>query len=139
MSQQQTKRPNEDQHGPGNRAATHGRVKFNEDTIPTFKRLFSYYRGPNLVRFIIAMALIVVTALVSVKSSVFLGEIIDNFIDEKFHGNKNAYKAAKCREDEAISAQKGQKADEIVKSAKELVSSEHDIEYLNFYKIPNSF
>lgn len=81
MSQQQTKRPEEDQRGPANRAATHGRVRFNKDTIPTFKRLFSYYKGKNLVRFIIAMVLIVVGALVSVKSSVFLGDIIDNFIE----------------------------------------------------------
>ncbi|MDO5331276.1 MAG: ABC transporter ATP-binding protein [Bacillota bacterium] len=81
MSQQQTKRPNSDQRGPGNQAATHGRVKFNKDTIPTFKRLFSYYKGKNLVRFIIAMCLIVVGALVSVKSSVFLGGIIDDYIE----------------------------------------------------------
>lgn len=81
MSQQQTKRkPEENQRGMGNRAATHGRVRFNKDTIPTFKRLFSYYKGANLVRFIIAMCLIVVGALVSVKSSVFLGEIIDDYI-----------------------------------------------------------
>lgn len=81
MSQQQTKnKPEDSGHGMGNRAATHGRVRFNKDTIPTFKRLFSYYKGANLVRFIIAMCLIVVGALVSVRSSVFLGEIIDDYI-----------------------------------------------------------
>lgn len=83
MSQQQTNNMRSNGgagKGPGNRAATHGKVKFTKDTIPTFKRLFSYYKGKNLVRFIIAMCLIVVTALVSVRSSLFLGEIIDNHV-----------------------------------------------------------
>ncbi|MCQ2552807.1 MAG: ABC transporter ATP-binding protein/permease [Clostridia bacterium] len=42
--------------------------------------MFRYYKGANLVRCIFAMMLIVVTALVNVRSSLFLGEIIDDYV-----------------------------------------------------------
>ncbi len=90
MSQQQTdnkkhqtqsvSRPGGGGRGPGHRGATAGAIKLNKDTIPTFKRLMSYYKGKHLLGMLFAMACIMLSSLVNVKSALFMGSIIDDHI-----------------------------------------------------------
>jgi len=84
MSQQQNKdekyKPQEKEHGPGSMAGAHGRIRLDKDTGKTFKRLMSYYRGKNLVFFVLAMLFMVANTLISVKASLFTGSVIDDYI-----------------------------------------------------------
>lgn len=66
--------------GHGHRGATAGAIKLNKDTIPTFKRLMSYYKGRHLLGMLFAMTGIMLSSLVNVKSSLFMGSIIDDYI-----------------------------------------------------------
>ena len=84
MSQQQNKdekyKPEQKERGPGSRAAAYGKIKLDKDTGKTFVRLMSYYRGKNLLFFACAMVFMIANALISVKASLFLGTVIDNYI-----------------------------------------------------------
>ncbi len=64
----------------GGRAAAQGRIRLDEDSGKNAIRMFSYIKGSNRVLFLLAMAAIFVAALVSVRSSTFIGELIDDHI-----------------------------------------------------------
>jgi ATP-binding cassette subfamily B multidrug efflux pump len=66
--------------GHGHRAATAGAIKLSKDTIPTFKRLMSYYKGRHIFAMLFAMTCIMLSSFVNVKSSLFMGSIIDDHI-----------------------------------------------------------
>ena len=82
MSNAQTgKRPNEERgRGPGAMAAAHGKIRLDKNSVKLFGRLMGFMKGRELALFITALALMIVTALVSVRSSTFTGTIIDDYI-----------------------------------------------------------
>ncbi|MBO4861411.1 MAG: ABC transporter ATP-binding protein [Firmicutes bacterium] len=61
-------------------AATHGKIRLDKNSVRLFARLMSFMKGRELGLFITSLALMIVTALVSVKSSTFTGTIIDDYI-----------------------------------------------------------
>ncbi len=63
--------------GPG---ASGGRIRLDADTGRLLVRLFSYFEKRYLVRLAIVAVCVVVGALISVRSSMFLGQVIDNCI-----------------------------------------------------------
>ena len=63
--------------GPG---ASGGRIRLDADTGKLLVRLFSYFEKRYLVRLAVVAVCVVVGALISVRSSMFLGQVIDNCI-----------------------------------------------------------
>ena len=82
MSDQQTRKKTDEERGrgPGTMAATHGKIRLDKNSVRLFARLMSFMKGRELGLFITSLALMIVTALVSVKSSTFTGTIIDDYI-----------------------------------------------------------
>ena len=82
MSDQQTRKKTDEERGrgPGTMAATHGKIRLDKNSVKLFARLMSFMKGRELGLFITSLALMIVTALVSVKSSTFTGTIIDDYI-----------------------------------------------------------
>ena len=70
----------EREHGPQARAAAHGKIKIDKNSVLLFKRLMSFMKGRTLAIFLLSFAMMIVTALVSVRSSTFLGTLIDGYI-----------------------------------------------------------
>ncbi len=66
--------------GPGNMAAAHGKIRLDKNSVKLFGRLMGFMRGRELTLFVISLALMIVTALISVRSSTFTGTIIDDYI-----------------------------------------------------------
>ncbi len=82
MSDKETrKKSNEEQgRGPGTMAAAHGKIRLDKNSVKLFGRLMGFMKGRELGLFVTALALMIVTALVSVRSSTFTGTIIDDYI-----------------------------------------------------------
>ncbi|MBR6236407.1 MAG: ABC transporter ATP-binding protein [Firmicutes bacterium] len=82
MSDDRTrKKSNEEQgRGPGTMAAAHGKIRLDKNSVKLFARLMSFMKGRELAMLAVSMALMIVTALVSVRSSTFTGSIIDDYI-----------------------------------------------------------
>ncbi len=86
MSQTDVKKQdNKDRPGPGGgggprNAAAHGKIRIDKNSVKLFVRLMSFMKGKQLARFVTSLALMIITALVSVRSSTFLGTIIDDYI-----------------------------------------------------------
>ncbi len=82
MSNDQTrKQTNEERgRGPGTMAAAHGKIRLDKNSVKLFTRLMSFMKGRELAMLVVSMALMIVTALVSVRSSTFTGSIIDDYI-----------------------------------------------------------
>ena len=82
MSDQQTRKKTDEERGrgPGTMAAAHGKIRLDRNSVKLFARLMSFMKGRELGLFITSLALMIVTALVSVKSSTFTGTIIDDYI-----------------------------------------------------------
>ena len=82
MSDQQTRKKTDEERGrgPGTMAATHGKIRLDKNSVRLFARLMTFMKGRELGLFITSLALMIVTALVSVKSSTFTGTIIDDYI-----------------------------------------------------------
>ena len=82
MSDDRTrKKSNEEQgRGPGTMAAAHGKIRLDKNSVKLFTRLMSFMKGRELAMLAVSMALMIVTALVSVRSSTFTGSIIDDYI-----------------------------------------------------------
>ena len=86
MSQTDVKKQeSKDRPGPGGgggprNAAAHGKIRIDKNSVKLFVRLMSFMRGRQLAQFLTSLALMIITALVSVRSSTFLGTIIDNYI-----------------------------------------------------------
>ncbi|MBR5731639.1 MAG: hypothetical protein IKX89_06810, partial [Firmicutes bacterium] len=70
----------EPERGPQARAAAHGKIRIDRNSVLLFKRLMSFMKGRTLAIFILSFAMMIVTALVSVRSSTFLGTLIDGYI-----------------------------------------------------------
>ncbi len=62
-------------HGPGGAAG--GKIHIEKDTGKQLKRLFSYFNRHYMIMFFIAMGCMAMNAYVSVRSSLFLGTLID--------------------------------------------------------------
>ena len=71
MSDDRTrKKSNEEQgRGPGTMAAAHGKIRLDKNSVKLFARLMSFMKGRELAMLAVSMALMIVTALVSVRSS----------------------------------------------------------------------
>ena len=81
MSQIDNKaRKEETPRGPGSQAAAHGRIRLDKNSVKLFTRLMSFMQGKYLALFIFSLALMIVQALVSVRSSTFTGTLIDDYI-----------------------------------------------------------
>ncbi len=82
MSQSDNNKPKteERERGPQGRAAAHGKIRIDKNSVKLFGRLMSFMRGKYLAVFLLSLALMIVTALVSVRSSTFLGTLIDDYI-----------------------------------------------------------
>ncbi|MBR5731564.1 MAG: ABC transporter ATP-binding protein, partial [Firmicutes bacterium] len=85
MSQTDVKKQENNRPGPGGgggprNATAHGKIRIDRNSVKLFVRLMSFMRGKQLAQFITSLALMIVTALVSVRSSTFLGTIIDDYI-----------------------------------------------------------
>ncbi|MBQ9826842.1 MAG: ABC transporter ATP-binding protein [Firmicutes bacterium] len=61
-------------------AAAHGKIRLDKNSVKLFGRLMGFMKGRELGLFVTALALMIVTALVSVRSSTFTGTIIDDYI-----------------------------------------------------------
>ena len=82
MSQSNDRKPRRDEEprrGPGN-AAAHGKIRIDKNSVVLFKRLMSFMKGRYLATFVLSLSLMIITALVSVRSSTFLGTLIDDYI-----------------------------------------------------------
>ncbi len=66
--------------GPRQNAAVHGKIKIDRNAGKTIKRLLKYISEGYKMRFAFAMLCIVITALVSVASAMFLQTLIDDYI-----------------------------------------------------------
>jgi len=67
--------------GPGGHGANHGKVKLNKNTVKTLKRLLGYISsGGYMFKFVLSLVCMVISALVSVKSSLFIGDLIDGYV-----------------------------------------------------------
>ena len=66
--------------GGGGRGAAQGKIRFTPGTGKSLKRLFSFIRGKYLVMFIIALCMMGIASLVSVKASLFMKTLIDDYI-----------------------------------------------------------
>ena len=82
MSGNETRKKTDEERGrgPGTMAAAHGKIRLDKNSVKLFTRLMGFMKGRELGLFIMSMALMIVTALVSVKSSTFTGSIIDDYI-----------------------------------------------------------
>lgn len=82
MSRQQINNGPQGGGMPGARGgANAGRIRLQADTGKTAKRLLSYMGGGYLGLLVLAMAFMAVDALVTVKSAMFIGTIIDDYIE----------------------------------------------------------
>lgn len=90
MSRRQTKREEiermrkeQEEQSSGPRrgmGAAAGKIRLDADTGKLLVRLFSYFEKKHLFRLALAAVCVVVGALISVRSSMFLGRVIDNCI-----------------------------------------------------------
>jgi ATP-binding cassette subfamily B protein len=62
------------------RGAAGGRVRLNADTIPILKRLFAYLGSGYMGMFVLAVVLMAVDALLTVRITLFIRELIDEYI-----------------------------------------------------------
>ena len=75
------------------RGAAGGRVKLNADTIPILKRLFAYLGSGYIGMFVLAVVLMALDALLTVRITLFIRELIDDYIkpillmDQPFFGD----------------------------------------------------
>ncbi len=74
---QQDKGP---QTGGAIRGAAGGKIRFDSDTGKLLVRLFSFFERKYVIRLCIVALCVIAAALISVRSSMFLGEVIDNCI-----------------------------------------------------------
>ena len=77
---EEDEKKNQNNRGPGGRAAAQGKIRLEEDTGKLLVRLFSYFEKRHIYRLILVACCVIASALVSVQSSLFLGNIIDNCI-----------------------------------------------------------
>ncbi len=77
---EEDEKKNQNNRGPGGRAAAQGKIRLEEDTGKLLARLFSYFEKRHIYRLILVALCVIASALVSVQSSLFLGDIIDNCI-----------------------------------------------------------
>ncbi len=82
MSDDRTRKKSSEEQGrgPGTMAAAHGKIRLDKNSVKLFTRLMSFMKGRELAMLAVSMALMIVTALVSVRSSTFTGSIIDDYI-----------------------------------------------------------
>ena len=82
MSEAENKKKKQEasNRGPGTMAAAHGKIRLDRNSVRLFARLMTFMKGRELTVFIISMALMIITALVSVKASTFTGTLIDDYI-----------------------------------------------------------
>lgn len=66
--------------GPRPNPSTHGKIKIDRNAGKTIKRLLKYISSGYKIRFVFALFCIVLTALVSVASALFLQTLIDDYI-----------------------------------------------------------
>ena len=74
---QQDKGP---QTGGAIRGAAGGKIRFDSDTGKLLVILFSFFERKYVIRLCIVALCVIAAALISVRSSMFLGEVIDNCI-----------------------------------------------------------
>ncbi|MBQ3931384.1 MAG: ABC transporter ATP-binding protein [Firmicutes bacterium] len=82
MSDDRTRKKSSEEQGrgPGTMAAAHGKIRLDKNSVKLFARLMSFMKGRELAMLAVSMALMIITALVSVRSSTFTGSIIDDYI-----------------------------------------------------------
>ncbi len=82
MSKDMDNRPStQEPKGPmAGRGANGGLPKIDKQAVKSAARMFSYIKGSNRVLFLFALACIVLTSFVSVKSNTFLQTLIDDYI-----------------------------------------------------------
>ncbi len=68
------------QTGYAIRGASGGKMRFEHDTGKLLVRLFSFFERRYIIRLVLVAVCVVAAALISVRSSMFLGEVIDNCI-----------------------------------------------------------
>ena len=66
--------------GPRHTPAAQGRIRLDNDSFQTMKRVLGYVGGSYRARFVIALLCIAFSALVSVASAMFLRVLIDDYI-----------------------------------------------------------
>ena len=66
--------------GPVRGPATNGKMRFEADTGKLLARVFSFFERKHVVRLVLVAFCVLASALISVRSSLFLGEIIDDCI-----------------------------------------------------------